>query len=184
MFSSVVFLLFVEILQFVSLGPYANLSELTLYFNFDNVIQLMVIFLAAACLVTQHEEIQVKWCSAFGIVFAYLGKYKMEYIHHLLLFHNTFDLIHIYVPFSYLQFSNACIVEFVFLLGRCPSLPWIRAGQNSIMFYNITRRLLKILFNLFVLVVGFAFGFFILQKDTPHDHFENPIKSIVKVNSV
>ena len=76
MFSTVVFLLVVEILQFVSLGPYANLSELTLYFNFDNVIQLMVIFLAAACLVTQHEEIQVKWCSAFGIVFAYLGKYK------------------------------------------------------------------------------------------------------------
>ena len=73
------------------------------------------------------------------------------------------------------------IPEFVFLLGRCPPLPWIRAGQNSIMFYNITRRLLKILFNLFILVVGFAFGFFILQKDTPHDHFENPIKSIVKV---
>ena len=79
--------------------------------------------------------------------------------------------------------ERVCFVEFVFLLGRCPSLPWIRAGQNSIMFYNITRRLLKILFNLFVLVVGFAFGFFILQKDTPHDHFENPIKSIVKVNS-
>ena len=95
MFSSVVFLLVVEILQFVSLGPYANLSELTLYFNFDNVIQLIVIFLASACLVTQHEEIQVKWCSAFGIVFAYLGKYKMEYIHHLLLFHN------IYMSFSF-----------------------------------------------------------------------------------
>ena len=49
------------------------------------------------------------------------------------------------------------------------------------MFYNITRQLFKILFNLFILVIGFAFGFFILQKDTPHDHFENPIKSIVKV---
>ena len=51
------------------------------------------------------------------------------------------------------------------------------------MFYNITRRIFKILLNLFILVVGFAFGFFILQKDTTRDHFENPIKSIVKVNN-
>ena len=99
------------------------------------------------------------------------------------MFHNQFYSVFMCL-FSYWQYHNVCFIEFVFLLGRCPSLPWIRAGQNSIMFYNITRRLLKILFNLFVLVVGFAFGFFILQKDTPHDHFENPIKSIVKVNSV
>ena len=89
-------------------------------------------------------------------------------------------LFYLYIVEKILNFFFY-IPEFVFLLGRCPPLPWIRAGQNSIMFYNITRRLLKILFNLFILVVGFAFGFFILQKDTPHDHFENPIKSIVKV---
>ena len=71
----------------------------------------------------------------------------------------------------------------MFLLGRCPPIPWLTSGQSSVMFYNITRRIFKILLNLFILVVGFAFGFFILQKDTSHDHFENPIKSIVKVCS-
>ena len=80
MFSTVIFLLAMEVLQFISLGPYASLSELRLYFNFDNLIQLIVIFLAAACLVGQHDEMHVKWCSAFGIVFAYLGKvYDMSF---------------------------------------------------------------------------------------------------------
>ena len=32
-----------------------------------------------------------------------------------------------------------------------------------------------------ILLIGCSFGFFILQKDSPHDHFENPFKSIVKV---
>ena len=35
--------------------------------------------------------------------------------------------------------------------------------------------------NLLILLIGCSFGFFILQKDSPHDHFENPFKSIVKV---
>ena len=49
MFSTVIFLLAMEVVQFISLGPYASLSELRLYFNFDNLIQLIVIVLAAGC---------------------------------------------------------------------------------------------------------------------------------------
>ena len=67
--------------------------------------------------------------------------------------------------------------ELVFLLGRYPPL----GGRISIMFYNITRHLTKSLVNLVILVVGFAFGFFIMHRNTPNDHFENPAKSIVKV---
>ena len=67
--------------------------------------------------------------------------------------------------------------ELVFLLGRYPPL----GGRISIMFYNITRHLIKSLVNLAILVVGFAFGFFIMHRNTPNDHFENPAKSIVKV---
>ena len=74
MCTTVVLLFAMEIAQFISLGPYTSISELRLYFNFDNIIQLGVIFMAAACLVIQHEEQHVKWLSAFGIVFAYLGK--------------------------------------------------------------------------------------------------------------
>merc|ERR1712018_1131895 len=53
-------------------------------------------------------------------------------------------------------------------------------GENSIMFYNITKQILKPLVNLFLLIQGTAFGLFILQKYSPHDHFENPDKSFVK----
>ena len=69
--------------------------------------------------------------------------------------------------------------ELVFLLGRYPPL----GGRISIMFYNITRHLTKSLINLFVLVIGFAYGFFIMHRNTPNDNFENPFKSIVKVIS-
>ena len=64
------------------------------------------------------------------------------------------------------------------LKGYSIQLPF---GQNSIMFYNITKKLLRPLVNLFLLVEGAAFGFFVLQKYSPHDHFENPDKSFVKV---
>ena len=52
------------------------------------------------------------------------------------------------------------------------------------MFYSITRRLMPALLNLFLLVGGASFGFFILQKNSPHDHFEKPGKSFVKVSIV
>ena len=73
MFTTVTLLFIGEILQFLSLGPYTSFSELKFYFNFDNFIQIVVIFLAAASLVVQNEEHLEKWISAFGIVFAYIG---------------------------------------------------------------------------------------------------------------
>ena len=73
MLGSVILLFTMEIIQFVSLGPYERFSDLKFYFNFDNIIQLVVIFLAATCLAIQGQELHVKWCSAFGIVLAYIG---------------------------------------------------------------------------------------------------------------
>ena len=73
MFTTVTLLFIGEILQFLSLGPYTSFYELKFYFNFDNFIQIIVIFLAAASLVVQNEEHLEKWISAFGIVFAYIG---------------------------------------------------------------------------------------------------------------
>jgi hypothetical protein len=70
--------------------------------------------------------------------------------------------------------------ELVFLLGRYPPL----GGRISIMFYNITRHLTKSLLNLFVLVIGFGFGFFIMHRNAPNDNFENPGKAIVKVKQI
>ena len=94
--------------------------------------------------------------------------------------------------FGILYLSSNCIefqlLELIYRLGRLPSdveicgyrfqLP---VGENSIMFYNMTKQIIKPLLNLFLLIQGTAFGLFILQKYSPHDHFENPDKSIVKV---
>ena len=44
--------------------------------NFENMIELTVISLAAVCLSTQEFEEVEKWFSAFGIVLAYLGSSK------------------------------------------------------------------------------------------------------------
>ena len=73
---TIILLLTIEILQLISLGPYTSLSSLLRYFNFENMIQLAVIILAAACLGTHHHEQHIKWCSALGIVLAYLGNIK------------------------------------------------------------------------------------------------------------
>merc|ERR1719411_1073458 len=67
-------------------------------------------------------------------------------------------------------------IELVFLLGRYPPL----GGRISIMFYNITRHLLKSLSNMIVLVFGFAFGLFIMHHRTESESFQNPLKAIVK----
>ena len=59
-------------------------------------------------------------------------------------------------------------LEMVILLGRYPRL----GGQISIMFYNITRHLLKSISNLTVLICGFAFGFFIMHHRTENESFQ------------
>jgi hypothetical protein len=42
------------------------------------------------------------------------------------------------------------------------------------------RHLARSLSNFFVLIVGFAFGFFIIHHGKGSDHFENPLKAIIK----
>ena len=88
-------------------------------------------------------------------------------------------------------FASFFSSELVYRLGRLPSdisvYKWkvsLPIGKNSTMFYSITRRLMPPLLNLFLLVGGASFGFFILQKNSPHDHFEKPGKSFVKVSIV
>ena len=73
------------------------------------------------------------------------------------------------VPLAYL--------EFIFLLGRYPML----GGSISLIYYTITRHLLKTLLSLLILICGFAFGFFIIHHESGrNDNFENPAKSIFK----
>ena len=67
-------------------------------------------------------------------------------------------------------------IQLVFLLGRYPFF----GGRISIMFYNITRHLFRSLFNLIILVLGFAFGLFIMHHRTEGESFENPYKAFVK----
>ena len=67
-------------------------------------------------------------------------------------------------------------MELVFLLGRYPPL----GGRISIMFYNITRRLIKSMSNLIILIFGFAFALFIIHNDAKGENFENPQKAIIK----
>ena len=63
-------LLTIEILQLMSVGIRAYVT------NFENMIELTVISLAAICLSTQEFEEVEKWFSAFGIVLAYLGSLR------------------------------------------------------------------------------------------------------------
>ena len=73
------------------------------------------------------------------------------------------------VPLAYL--------EFIFLLGRYPML----GGSISLIYYTITRHLLKTLLSLLVLIFGFAFGFFIIHHEAyRNDNFENPVKAFFK----
>ena len=85
-------------------------------------------------------------------------------------------------------FLKISFSELIYRLGRLPNdvTLWektyqLPVGQSSIMFYNITKKIIKPLVNLVLLVKGASFGFFVLQKYSPQDHFKNPDKSFVKV---
>eukprot|EP00095_Tigriopus_kingsejongensis_P006662 maker-scaffold363_size195477-snap-gene-0.50 protein:Tk06662 transcript:maker-scaffold363_size195477-snap-gene-0.50-mRNA-1 annotation:"transient receptor potential channel pyrexia-like" len=67
-------------------------------------------------------------------------------------------------------------LQLIFLMGRYPFL----GGSISLMFYSIIRRLARSLTNFLVLVIGFAFGFFIMFHDKEGDLFENPLKAFVR----
>lgn len=67
-------------------------------------------------------------------------------------------------------------IELIFLFGRYPSL----GGSFSIMYYSITKRVVKTALGLILLVFAFAFAFFIIHFDNSNEAFESVQKSIVK----
>ena len=67
-------------------------------------------------------------------------------------------------------------LELIFFMGRSPSL----SGQMSLMFYDITKHLIKSLTNFGILTVGFAMGFFVINHGKKKDQFENPFKASIK----
>ena len=67
-------------------------------------------------------------------------------------------------------------IELIFLFGRYPSL----GGSFSIMYYSITKRVVKTALGLILLVFAFAFAFFIIHFDNSNESFEDVGKSLVK----
>jgi len=67
-------------------------------------------------------------------------------------------------------------IELIFLFGRYPSL----GGSFSIMYYSITKRVVKTALGLILLVFAFAFAFFIIHFDNSNEAFESVPKSVVK----
>ena len=67
-------------------------------------------------------------------------------------------------------------IELIFLFGRYPSL----GGSFSIMYYSITKRVVKTALGLILLVFAFAFAFFIIHFDNSNEAFEDVPKSVVK----
>jgi len=67
-------------------------------------------------------------------------------------------------------------IELIFLFGRYPSL----GGSFSIMYYSITKRVVKTALGLILLVFAFAFAFFIIHFDNSNESFEDVPKSLVK----
>lgn len=67
-------------------------------------------------------------------------------------------------------------IELIFLFGRYPSL----GGCFSIMYYSITKRVVKTALGLVLLVWAFAFAFFIIHFDNTNESFDNVTKSFFK----
>ena len=67
-------------------------------------------------------------------------------------------------------------IELIFLFGRYPSL----GGSFSIMYYSITKRVVKTALGLILLVFAFAFAFFIIHFDNSNESFDGVPKSLVK----
>ena len=70
----------------------------------------------------------------------------------------------------------AAWLELIFIIGRYP----FRGGDFSIMFYNIIKKLARYLFAMFLMIIGFAFAFMVVNFGHDQESFENPIKSSIK----
>eukprot|EP00092_Neocalanus_flemingeri_P054453 GFUD01064123.1.p1 GENE.GFUD01064123.1~~GFUD01064123.1.p1 ORF type:complete len:560 (+),score=125.62 GFUD01064123.1:420-2099(+) len=67
----------------------------------------------------------------------------------------------------------AAWLELIFIIGRYP----FRGGDFSIMFYNIIKKLVRYVIAMFLMIIGFAFAFMVVNYGHNQDSFENPIKS-------
>jgi len=67
----------------------------------------------------------------------------------------------------------AAWLELIFIIGRYP----FRGGDFSIMFYNIIKKLLRYVIAMFLMIIGFAFAFMVVNYGHDQESFENPIKS-------
>jgi len=67
-------------------------------------------------------------------------------------------------------------IELIFQFGRYPSL----GGTFSIMYYSITKRIIRTALGLCLLVLAFALAFFIIHFDNTNESFESLSKSIIK----
>ena len=67
-------------------------------------------------------------------------------------------------------------IELIFQFGRIPSL----GGTFSIMYYSITKRIVRTVLGLLLLVLAFALAFFIIHFDNSNESFETMPKSFVK----
>ena len=70
----------------------------------------------------------------------------------------------------------AAWLELIFIIGRYP----FRGGDFSIMFYNIIKKLTRYLIAMFLMIIGFAFAFMVVNFGHNQESFENPIKSSIK----
>jgi len=69
----------------------------------------------------------------------------------------------------------AAWLELIFLVGRYP----FRGGDFSIMFYNIIKKLSRYVIAMFLMIIGFAFAFMVVNYGHDQESFENPIKSSI-----
>jgi len=68
-------------------------------------------------------------------------------------------------------------IELIFLFGRYPFL----SGKFSIMYYSITKRIVKAAFGFIILIVAFTFAFFIIHFNNETESFDDLFRSFLKV---
>merc|ERR1719411_282079 len=68
-------------------------------------------------------------------------------------------------------------IELIFLFGRYPFL----SGKFSIMYYSITKRIVKAAFGFIILIAAFAFAFFIIHFNNETESFDDIFRSFLKV---
>lgn len=68
-------------------------------------------------------------------------------------------------------------IELIFLFGRYPFL----GGMFSIMYYSITKRIIKTALAFFILICAFAFAFFIIHFGNDSESFDNVGRSFLKI---